>query len=86
MLVLTRKAAQDLIIQFGEERVVLRVVAVNAKQVRLGITAAPSVRIHRAELPARSQAGTAAPPGMAGASVPEGGPGTRDADTPGAGS
>ena len=55
MLVLSRKKDQQLVIQLGEETVMVRVLDVNGDRVRLGITAPSSVPIHREEVVRRIQ-------------------------------
>jgi carbon storage regulator len=47
MLVLSRKKDQQLMIQLGEETVLVRVLGLNGDRVRFGITAPKSVPIHR---------------------------------------
>ena len=53
MLVLSRKKDQQLVIQLGEETVLVRVLDVNGDRVRFGITAPRSVPIHREEVARR---------------------------------
>jgi len=53
MLVLSRKKDQQLVIQLGEETVLVRVLDVNGDRVRFGITAPKSVPIHREEVARR---------------------------------
>ena len=55
MLVLTRKKDQQLVIQLGEETVLVRVLELNGDRVRLGLTAPRSVTIHREEVARRIQ-------------------------------
>jgi carbon storage regulator len=55
MLVLSRKKDQHLVIQLGEETVMVRVLDVNGDRVRFGITAPRSVPIHREEVARRLQ-------------------------------
>jgi carbon storage regulator len=56
MLVLSRKKDQQLVIQLGEETVLVRVLGLNGDRVRFGITAPKSVPIHREEVARRLQA------------------------------
>lgn len=53
MLVLTRRKYEQLTIQVGSETVTVRVVDVGRDRVRLGITAPPSVAVHREEVALR---------------------------------
>jgi len=53
MLVLARKKDQQVVIQLGEETVLVRVLDVNGDRVRLGITAPRSVAVHREEVARR---------------------------------
>jgi carbon storage regulator len=55
MLVLSRKKDQQLVIQVGEENVLVRVLDVNGDRVRLGIIAPRSVAVHREEVARRIQ-------------------------------
>ncbi len=55
MLVLTRKKDQQLVIQVGEENILVRVLDVNGDRVRLGIVAPRSVPVHREEVARRIQ-------------------------------
>ena len=55
MLVLSRKEDQQLVIQMGQETVLVRVLDVNGDRVRLGITAPRSVAVHREEVARRIQ-------------------------------
>ena len=55
MLVLSRKKDQQLVIQLGEETVLVRVLDLNGDRVRLGITAPRSVAVHREEVARRIQ-------------------------------
>ncbi len=55
MLVLSRKKDEQLVIQVGEENVVVRVLEVNGDRVRLGIVAPRSVPVHREEVARRIQ-------------------------------
>ena len=50
MLVLTRKLNEQIVIQLGDQDVVVRIVAVKGDRVRLGIVAAPEVSVHREEV------------------------------------
>jgi carbon storage regulator len=50
MLVLTRKLDEQIVIQLGEQNVVVRVVAIDRDRVRLGIVAPADVPVHREEV------------------------------------
>lgn len=53
MLVLTRDACEqtrDIVIQVGEEEILLRVVEIRGHRVRLGLVAHKSVKLHRREI------------------------------------
>ncbi len=50
MLVLSRKKDEQIVVNIGTETVLVRVLQVDGKKVRLGITAPPSVAIHRDEV------------------------------------
>ncbi|MSQ95984.1 MAG: carbon storage regulator [Gemmataceae bacterium] len=50
MLVLTRKLNEQIVIQLGDQDVIVRIVSVKADRVRLGIIAAPEVSVHREEV------------------------------------
>ena len=56
MLVLTRKMDEQIVIQLGDQNVVVQVVAIDRDRVRLGITAPPEVRVHREEVRRRIEA------------------------------
>jgi carbon storage regulator CsrA len=53
MLVLSRKMNEQIVIQVGDETVVVQVVDLARDRVRLGITASPDVTIHRKEIAER---------------------------------
>lgn len=53
MLVLTRKKDEQLVIQLGEQTVLVRVLSVARDRVRLGIVADRSVSVHREEIAQR---------------------------------
>jgi len=50
MLILTRKKDEQLVIDLGEETVLVRILKVAGNRVLVGITAPASVAIHREEL------------------------------------
>jgi len=56
VLVLTRKMDEQIVIQLGDQNVVVQVVAIDRDRVRLGITAPPEVRVHREEVRRRIEA------------------------------
>ncbi len=60
MLVLTRKIDEQIVIQLGDQDVVVRVVAIDRDRVRLGIVAPADVAIHREEVVRRIEATAAA--------------------------
>jgi len=53
MLVLTRKKHEQLVIQYGKETIIVRVVAIMGDRVQIGVTAPRSVTIHREEVARR---------------------------------
>ena len=53
MLVLTRKMDEQIVIQVGDQTVVVRVVGMVHDRVRLGITAPADVTVHREEVARR---------------------------------
>ena len=57
MLVLTRKIDEQVVIQLGDQDVVVRVVAIESGKVRLGFIAPPDVPVHREEVLRRIEAG-----------------------------
>jgi carbon storage regulator len=61
MLVLTRKLDEKIVIELGEQTVVVRVVAIERDRIRLGIDAPPEVPIHREEVWQRIEAREAVP-------------------------
>jgi carbon storage regulator len=65
VLVLTRKRDEQIVIQLGDQNVVIRVVAIDRDRVRLGIIAPPEVAVHREEVLRRIEAcaGSLAPVG-----------------------
>ena len=56
VLVLSRKTDEKIVIQLGDQNVVVRVLAVEGGRVRLGIIAPPEVPIHREEVMRRIEA------------------------------
>jgi carbon storage regulator CsrA len=56
MLVLTRKNNEQVIIQLGDKPVVVRILAIGRDRVRIGVTADPSISVHREEVARRIQA------------------------------
>lgn len=56
MLVLSRKMDEQIVIQLGDQTVVVRVVAIERNRVRLGIVAPPEAPIHREEVLQRIEA------------------------------
>jgi carbon storage regulator len=63
VLVLTRKMDEQIVIQLGDQDVIVRVVAIDRDRVRLGIIAPPEVPVHREEVLRRieARAGSLAP-------------------------
>jgi len=57
VLVLTRKIDEQVVIQLGDQDVVVRVVAIESGKVRLGFIAPPDVPVHREEVLRRIEAG-----------------------------
>jgi carbon storage regulator len=53
MLVLSRRKNEQIVIQLGDETVVIRIVDLARDRVRLGISAPPDVTIHRQEVAER---------------------------------
>jgi carbon storage regulator len=53
MLVLSRKLNEQIVIQIGEQKVVVCVVAMTRDRVRLGVAAPPEVSVHREEVACR---------------------------------
>ncbi len=58
MLVLTRKMDEQIVIQLGDQDVIVRVVAIDRDRVRLGFIAPPDVPVHREEVVRRIEACT----------------------------
>jgi len=56
MLVLSRKTDEQIVIQLGDQEVVVQLVAIERNKVRLGIIAPPWVPIHREEVLRRIEA------------------------------
>jgi carbon storage regulator CsrA len=50
MLVLGRKYGQEIIITVGDETIIVKAIEITGRQVKLGITASPNVRIDRKEI------------------------------------
>ena len=61
MLVLTRKLDEKIVIELGEQTVVVHVVAIERDRIRLGIDAPPEVPIYREEVLQRIEAREALP-------------------------
>lgn len=55
MLVLSRKLNEQIVLQWGEQTAVVRVVDIRPGKVRLGITAPRKVIVHREEIAKRLQ-------------------------------
>jgi carbon storage regulator len=53
MLVLSRKKNEQIVVQIGDETVLIRIVDLARDRVRIGITAPPDVTIHRQEVAER---------------------------------
>jgi len=53
MLVLSRKKDEQLIVQLGDQTVVIRILSVMRERVRIGITAPRDVAVHREEVARR---------------------------------
>ena len=56
MLVLSRKTHEKIVIQLGDQGVVVQVVAIEHNRVRLGIIAPPEMAVHREEVLRRIEA------------------------------
>ena len=56
MLVLSRKTHEQIVIQLGDQDVVVQVVAIERNRVRLGIIAPPEMAVHREEVLRRIEA------------------------------
>jgi carbon storage regulator len=50
VLVLSRKTHEQIVIQLGDQDVVVQVVAIESNRVRLGIIAPPEIPVHREEV------------------------------------
>jgi carbon storage regulator len=61
VLVLTRKMDEKIVIQLGDQDVIVRVVAIERDRVRLGIVAPAEVPIHREEVLRRIEIGAGVP-------------------------
>ena len=53
MLVLSRKLNEQIVIQIGEQKVVICVVGLARDRVRLGVAAPPEIPVHREEVARR---------------------------------
>jgi len=56
VLVLSRKTHEKIVIQLGDQDVVVQVVAIERNRVRLGIIAPPEMAVHREEVLRRIEA------------------------------
>jgi len=56
LLVLSRKTHEQIVIQLGDQDVVVQVVAIERNRVRLGIIAPPEMAVHREEVLRRIEA------------------------------
>jgi len=56
VLVLSRKTHEQIVIQLGDQDVVVQVVAIERNRVRLGIIAPPEMAVHREEVLRRIEA------------------------------
>jgi carbon storage regulator CsrA len=53
MLVLSRKKNEQIVVQLGDETVLIRIVDLARDRVRIGISAPPAVVVHRQEVAER---------------------------------